>query len=71
MWEMYLVGSELAFRRGGLFVFQMQLTMTVDAVPLTRDYMVDWERVHAPLPKARRAARSDDKSRAGDLRIVD
>jgi len=71
MWEMYLVGSELAFRRGGLFVFQMQLTRTVDAVPLTRDYMVDWERVHAPLTKARRAAKRDDRSRAGDLRIVD
>ena len=25
MWEMYLVGAELAFRRGGHLVFQMQL----------------------------------------------
>jgi hypothetical protein len=25
-------------------VFQMQLAKTVDAVPLTRDYMLDWER---------------------------
>ena len=44
MWEMYLVGSELAFRRGGHLVFQMQLAKQVDAVPLTRDYMLDWER---------------------------
>ena len=44
MWEMYLVGSEVAFRRGGLLVFQMQLAKAVDAVPLTRDYMLDWER---------------------------
>jgi cyclopropane-fatty-acyl-phospholipid synthase len=44
MWEMYLVGSEIAFRRGGLLVFQMQLAKTVDTVPLTRDYMLDWER---------------------------
>jgi cyclopropane-fatty-acyl-phospholipid synthase len=47
MWEMYLVGSEVAFRRGGLLVFQMQLAKAVDAVPLVRDYMLDWEREHS------------------------
>ena len=53
MWEMYLVGSEIAFRRGGLMVFQMQLAKTVDAVPITRDYMIDWERAHsAAAPRA-------------------
>jgi cyclopropane-fatty-acyl-phospholipid synthase len=46
MWEMYLVGAEIAFRRDGALVFQMQLTKTVDSVPLTRDYIVDWERSH-------------------------
>jgi len=25
-------------------VFQMQLTRTIDALPVTRDYMTDWER---------------------------
>ena len=44
MWEFYLVGSELAFRRMGHMVFQMQLAKRQDAVPLTRDYMLDWER---------------------------
>jgi cyclopropane-fatty-acyl-phospholipid synthase len=44
MWEMYLAGSELAFRRGGQKVFQMQLAKSLDAVPIVRDYMVDWER---------------------------
>jgi cyclopropane-fatty-acyl-phospholipid synthase len=44
MWEMYLVGSEIAFRRGGHMVFQMQLAKSLDAVPLTRDYMIDRER---------------------------
>jgi cyclopropane-fatty-acyl-phospholipid synthase len=44
MWEMYLVGSEIAFRRGNHLVFQMQLARAVDAVPLTRDYMLDLER---------------------------
>jgi cyclopropane-fatty-acyl-phospholipid synthase len=47
MWEMYLVCSEIAFRRGGHLVFQMQLARTVDTVPLTRDYMLDWERQSA------------------------
>jgi cyclopropane-fatty-acyl-phospholipid synthase len=47
MWETYLVGSELSFRRQGMLVFQMQLAKAVDTVPLTRDYMVDWERQHA------------------------
>ena len=47
MWEMYLVGAELAFRRGGQMVFQMQLAKTLDAVPLIRDYMIDWEREHS------------------------
>ncbi|MBV9859759.1 MAG: class I SAM-dependent methyltransferase [Alphaproteobacteria bacterium] len=44
MWEMYLVGSEIAFRRQGHLVFQIQIARRVDSVPLTRDYMVDWER---------------------------
>jgi cyclopropane-fatty-acyl-phospholipid synthase len=43
MWEMYLVGSEVAFRRGWCMVFQMQLAMAFDTVPITRDYM-NWER---------------------------
>lgn len=47
MWEIYLVGSEIAFRRQDHMVFQMQLAKTVDAVPLTRDYMLDWEREHS------------------------
>ena len=41
---MYLVGSELAFRRGRHMVFQIQLAAEADAVPLTRDYMLDAER---------------------------
>jgi cyclopropane-fatty-acyl-phospholipid synthase len=47
MWEMYLVGSEIAFRRQDLIVFQMQLAKAVDAVPLTRDYMIEWEHAHS------------------------
>jgi cyclopropane-fatty-acyl-phospholipid synthase len=49
MWEMYLVGSEIAFRRNGHLVFQMQLAKTIDALPLTRDYMLDWERARGAV----------------------
>jgi cyclopropane-fatty-acyl-phospholipid synthase len=51
MWETYLVGSELSFRNQGMLVFQMQLAKTVDTVPLTRDYMFDWERRHSAAPE--------------------
>jgi len=43
MWEFYLVGCEYAFRNLGQMVFQMQLTRRQDAVPLTRDYIGDYE----------------------------
>ncbi len=43
MWEFYLVGSEMSFRHMGQMVFQLQLTKRQDAVPLTRDYITDWE----------------------------
>jgi cyclopropane-fatty-acyl-phospholipid synthase len=39
MWELYLAGSEAAFRREGLVVFQIQLAKKLDSVPLTRDYI--------------------------------
>ena len=39
MFEFYLCGSELAFRRGGHMVFQIQLGAKQEAVPLTRDYL--------------------------------
>jgi cyclopropane-fatty-acyl-phospholipid synthase len=51
MWEFYLAASEIAFRYQGHVVFQMQLARQIDTVPLTRDYMFDWERSHqAPKP---------------------
>jgi cyclopropane-fatty-acyl-phospholipid synthase len=50
MWEVYLVGAEIAFRRGNHLVFQMQLARAIDAVPLTRDYMFDWERRQSEAP---------------------
>jgi cyclopropane-fatty-acyl-phospholipid synthase len=44
MWEFYLAGSEMGFRRDGLVVYQIQTIKRIDALPITRDYMVDDER---------------------------
>ena len=55
MWEFYLAGSEIAFRYQGHMNFQMQLAKTINSVPLTRDYITDWERSHR-APVAERAA---------------
>ncbi len=52
-WEFYLAGCEMAFRRMGMMVVQIQLAKSVDAVPLTRDYMARWEQAHAPADAAR------------------
>jgi cyclopropane-fatty-acyl-phospholipid synthase len=41
MWEFYLVLCEIGFRFRFNMVFQMQLTKRFDAVPLTREYMVN------------------------------
>ena len=52
MWEFYLAGCEMVFRRQGHMNAQIQVAKSVDAVPLTRDYMVDWERENAATPTA-------------------
>jgi cyclopropane-fatty-acyl-phospholipid synthase len=44
MWEFYLLGCEQGFRNSGMMVFQIQLARRMDAVPLQRDYIIDWER---------------------------
>jgi cyclopropane-fatty-acyl-phospholipid synthase len=47
MWEFYLIGSELSFRHGYNMVWQMQMARDIGAVPVTRDYMFDWQRQSA------------------------
>lgn len=44
MFTFYLTGAELSFRVQGHMNFQLQLTRSIDATPLTRDYMVDSDR---------------------------
>ena len=53
MWEFYLIGSELSFRYDFNMVWQMQIARDIEAVPVTRDYMFDWER-RAAMPKRSR-----------------
>jgi cyclopropane-fatty-acyl-phospholipid synthase len=43
MWEFYLACSEMAFRKQGLMVFQIQLTKRQGVVPMTRDYIANEE----------------------------
>jgi cyclopropane-fatty-acyl-phospholipid synthase len=57
MWEMYLALCEVGFRHQNLMVFQMQITRRIDAVPLTRDYMIDWERRQAEVEQRGKRAR--------------
>jgi cyclopropane-fatty-acyl-phospholipid synthase len=40
MFEFYLAGSEVAFRRADHMVWQLQLCAAVDTLPITRDYML-------------------------------
>ena len=47
MWDFYLAGCEIAFRYMNQMVFQLQIAKRQDAVPLTRDYITDFERANA------------------------
>ena len=46
MWEFYLAGAEIAFRRQDHMVAQIQIARQQDAAPLTRDYLSDWKRAN-------------------------
>ncbi|HXV23287.1 MAG TPA: cyclopropane-fatty-acyl-phospholipid synthase family protein [Alphaproteobacteria bacterium] len=56
MWEFYLIGCEIAFRRLNQMVFQIQVARRQETVPLTRDYMFDFERAHGERAPAAAAA---------------
>lgn len=62
MFEFYLVGSELAFRRLGHINWQIQLTKEIDTLPLSREYMVDVER------NALRSIEGSNVTFMGDIR---
>lgn len=58
MWEFYLAGCETAFRHMGQFVAQIQLSKSAEALPLTRDYMAEWEQAHMPARRRIRHLKS-------------
>jgi cyclopropane-fatty-acyl-phospholipid synthase len=39
MWEFYLAGSEMTFRKQNTMVFQIQISKRQGVVPITRDYI--------------------------------
>ncbi|NIJ21845.1 cyclopropane-fatty-acyl-phospholipid synthase [Sphingomonas naasensis] len=43
MWTFYLAGSYVAFLNGGLVNYQLQLSRSRTALPITRDYMLERE----------------------------
>lgn len=44
MWEFYLAACEISFRHGPMMVFQIQLSRSRHVVPLSRDYITDYDR---------------------------
>jgi cyclopropane-fatty-acyl-phospholipid synthase len=60
MWEFYLAASEASFRVQEMMVFQLQLTKRVDTLPITRDYISDWETAH---PTETEAALTDGQDK--------
>ena len=53
MWEFYFAASEAGFRHNGLVVFQLQLTKKVATLPITRDYIVEDEKMIAEQAKTK------------------
>lgn len=51
MFEFYLIGSELAFRRMGHINWQLQLTRRLETLPLSRDYMFESENSARSAPQ--------------------
>jgi cyclopropane-fatty-acyl-phospholipid synthase len=65
-WELYLAGAEVSFRRMRQMVFQMQLARSIDAVPLTRDYVFERERLASrELERAIEPKESEDDEGLG------
>ena len=44
MWELYLLGCEMVFKDQYITVLQLQITREIDALPITREYMIEVEK---------------------------
>ena len=69
MWEFYLAACEMTFRRQGHTVVQIQLAKSLDAVPLTRNYIAEQERHYLDAePSLKRFVQQlPPKNRKGDI----
>ncbi|MEQ8507049.1 MAG: cyclopropane-fatty-acyl-phospholipid synthase family protein [Rhodospirillales bacterium] len=56
MWDYYLAASECSFRYLDNVVFQIQLSKNRNTLPLTRDYITEWEK---RANRRHKASRSD------------
>lgn len=52
MWEFYLAGGVVAFENGSMCNFQVQYVRDRNAVPITRDYMIEAEQKYRALDAA-------------------
>ncbi|MFC3726299.1 SAM-dependent methyltransferase [Neoaquamicrobium sediminum] len=71
MWDFYLAGSEAAFRWQDLMVFQLQISLKNDAVPITRDYIGKCEKALAMHEMGHAQARPARRPRKTGRRVAD
>jgi len=57
MWEFYLAGGIVMFEAGAACNYQIQYVRNRNAVPITRDYMIETERRYREAAGARTPAR--------------
>ena len=67
MWEFYLAGGVVAFENGSMCNFQVQYIRDRNAVPITRDYMIEAEQRYRTMDAARLPAAKPKRSRAKKL----
>ena len=63
MWEFYLAGGVVAFENGSMCNYQVQYVRDRNAVPITRDYMIEGEQRYRTLDAATRPAPKPRKAR--------
>ena len=68
MWEFYLAGGIVMFESGAACNYQIQYVRDRNAVPITRDYMIDTERRYREL--AAKPVVAGDKSRRAESGAV-
>ena len=67
MWEFYLAGGVVAFENGSMCNFQVQYIRDRNAVPITRDYMMEAEAKYRALDVATRPAPKPKRTRGTKL----